>query len=50
MAGRRSGGRAERTSIDVVEEDMKSVGVRGEEDAEERVRWGQTIGCGCGHS
>lgn len=46
MAGRRSGGRAERRSIDVVEEDMKSVGVRESEGAEERVRWGQTIGCG----
>lgn len=31
--------------MDVVKEDMKSVGVK-EEDAEDRVGWRQTIGCG----
>ncbi|KAF7647373.1 hypothetical protein LDENG_00173260 [Lucifuga dentata] len=38
-------GRPKRRFMDVVKEDMKLVGVR-EEEAEDRVRWRQMIGCG----
>lgn len=39
------GGRAKGRSMDVVKKDMGSVDVR-EEDAEDRERWRQMIGCG----
>ena len=42
---RRSRGRPKRRFRDVVKEDMKVAGVR-EEDAGDRVRWMQLIGCG----
>lgn len=44
LAGRRPGGRARRTFMDGVKEDVEMVGVR-EEDAEGRARWRQAIGC-----
>ena len=39
------GRRPKRRFMDVVKEGMKLAGVR-EEDAEDRVRWGQMIRCG----
>ena len=45
LTGRRSRGRPRRRFMDAVKEDMESFGVR-KEDAEERDRWRQMIGCG----
>ena len=45
LPARRPRGRPKRRLMDVVKEDIKSVGVRGE-DAEDRVRWKQMIPCG----
>ena len=42
LPGRRSRGRPKRRFMDAVKEDMKIVGVRGE-DAEDRVRWRRMI-------
>ena len=43
--GRRQRGRPKIRFMDVVKDNMKLVGVR-EEDAEDKVRWRQMIGCG----
>jgi hypothetical protein len=45
LPGKRARGRPKRRFMDVVKEDMKEVGVRGEE-AEDKARWRQMIRCG----
>jgi hypothetical protein len=45
LPGKRARGRPKRRFMDVVKEDMKVVGVRGEE-AEDKARWRQMIRCG----
>ena len=45
LPGKRSRGRPKRRFMDVVREDIKVVGVRGE-DTENRVRWRKLIRCG----
>lgn len=42
LQGRKKGGRPQRSFLDVVKEDMKTVGVR-EQDARDRVRWRQMM-------